>query len=440
MKNLRHSRCVIRRFIGLTFALLIFSGAAAVAQTNVAIEQLSFESAHIRVMLKHPVAGSTNFTLQGSSNLTSIANWSNLPGGTLTVLDGGHIEFRVPRPADPLQFFRVLATISTNDVDADGLPAIAEAGLGTDPNKVDTDGDGYSDGLEVIAGTNPLDPNSFPSSSRAAVAAFTNTVSVANETSGSLALNVVFDRPPTTNVLHYTINPRSTAVAGRDYQALSGTALVSGNVATIFIIPKDDLVVRGERSLLVDLMEVSGYRIGIRGSHSVRFVDDDAYWNGTLKDRYAERNFRLMLSRSNSVMQACFVAGEGQDGLPILNTNAPGSSISEGVIPAGCHTATVTTNTATLFSITSPELAAGSAGIFAGNASLARTFSLDSAAANTNHHIDEILIVGTYTERIGITNTVSSYLDQTNSGAFILVRELPGQTTVTNGLTLPPSP
>lgn len=32
----------------------------------------------------------------------------------------------------------------------------------TDPLNPDTDGDGYSDGIEIEAGTNPLDPNSYP--------------------------------------------------------------------------------------------------------------------------------------------------------------------------------------------------------------------------------------------------------------------------------------
>jgi pyocin large subunit-like protein len=31
-----------------------------------------------------------------------------------------------------------------------------------DPDKADTDGDGYSDGEEFNAGTNPLDPKSHP--------------------------------------------------------------------------------------------------------------------------------------------------------------------------------------------------------------------------------------------------------------------------------------
>jgi hypothetical protein len=48
------------------------------------------------------------------------------------------------------------------DTDGDGLSDSVERMLGTDPLNPDTDGDGYPDGLEVALGSNPLDPNSVP--------------------------------------------------------------------------------------------------------------------------------------------------------------------------------------------------------------------------------------------------------------------------------------
>ena len=52
------------------------------------------------------------------------------------------------------------------DMDFDGLPDGVEVNMyHTDPLAWDTDGDGYFDGVEIDAGTNPLDPNSFPVSS-----------------------------------------------------------------------------------------------------------------------------------------------------------------------------------------------------------------------------------------------------------------------------------
>ncbi len=53
-------------------------------------------------------------------------------------------------PASNLNFFQ--------DTDHDGLSNEEEKTLGTDPNNADTDGDGYSDGVEVESGYNPLKP------------------------------------------------------------------------------------------------------------------------------------------------------------------------------------------------------------------------------------------------------------------------------------------
>lgn len=46
--------------------------------------------------------------------------------------------------------------------DTDGLDDVEEQILGTDPLLQDTDGDGFSDGLEVRFGSDPLDPAAFP--------------------------------------------------------------------------------------------------------------------------------------------------------------------------------------------------------------------------------------------------------------------------------------
>jgi len=44
------------------------------------------------------------------------------------------------------------------DSDCDGLTNAEEKLYGTDPNNPDTDGDGYSDGVEVKSGYDPLKP------------------------------------------------------------------------------------------------------------------------------------------------------------------------------------------------------------------------------------------------------------------------------------------
>ncbi len=58
---------------------------------------------------------------------------------------------------------RVTASRYSSDPDRDGLSTRTEQRkTRTNPYKFDTDGDGFGDGAEVLAGSNPLDPNSTP--------------------------------------------------------------------------------------------------------------------------------------------------------------------------------------------------------------------------------------------------------------------------------------
>lgn len=59
-------------------------------------------------------------------------------------------------PADPEPV--VPAPVPSPDPDGDGLTSLQEEQIGSDPNKADTDGDGFNDGEEVNAGYNPVGP------------------------------------------------------------------------------------------------------------------------------------------------------------------------------------------------------------------------------------------------------------------------------------------
>ncbi|MEZ4322592.1 MAG: MopE-related protein [Myxococcota bacterium] len=62
---------------------------------------------------------------------------------------------------------RPLLVLPGADVDQDGLSAAQEAALGTDPLASDTDGDGFSDGLEAgFGGTDPTVPDPVPTEQR----------------------------------------------------------------------------------------------------------------------------------------------------------------------------------------------------------------------------------------------------------------------------------
>ena len=73
-----------------------------------------------------------------------------------------------------LDYVRLISGVGTTDSDADGLPDNVESetnlfvgprDTGSDPFEPDTDMDGFDDGVEILAGTNPVDDQSFPTGS-----------------------------------------------------------------------------------------------------------------------------------------------------------------------------------------------------------------------------------------------------------------------------------
>jgi len=61
------------------------------------------------------------------------------------------------------QYFSSLQYGAGDDPDGDRLTNAEELALKTDPSKADTDGDGFKDGVETTLHSDPLDPNSKPS-------------------------------------------------------------------------------------------------------------------------------------------------------------------------------------------------------------------------------------------------------------------------------------
>ncbi len=82
----------------------------------------------------------------------SSANYKQLI--TMTALDGTNT-------ADSKVVSEEAAKASKVDSDKDGLPDILEKYLGTNLNKKDTDGDGYSDYDELLKGSDPLGPGNL---------------------------------------------------------------------------------------------------------------------------------------------------------------------------------------------------------------------------------------------------------------------------------------
>ncbi len=90
---------------------------------------------------------------------------------------------------------------AVNDLDNDGLTNIQEYqvktsvfGESTDPNKIDTDGDGFTDKQEIDAGTNPLDAKDFPKSNKLKIMLFVFGIIILLGGFGYLGYRVVSQR------------------------------------------------------------------------------------------------------------------------------------------------------------------------------------------------------------------------------------------------------
>ena len=258
--------------------------------------------------------------------------------------------------------------------------------------------------------------------------------------------------------VNYTVNARSTASSPGDFQALSGSVMVSGTTGAIPITLVDDDMISAERLLILDLDPdpvAGGYRVGGRATHVVCLSDNDCYWNGVLRDDrveslgqesvgISERNFRLCVVRQSSGTSAVFVAGS-KDGLSA--PSGVGGSQSEGVIPvtpseewpAVAHDATIPgdpnpvadpdqrKDTSAHFKVVSPLLPAGTAGLIEGTAGLQRKLTLEATdAARIKSHT----IKGTFADVIasykdGQLDPAKTYLNRTRTGTFVLVKDIP---------------
>ena len=388
--------------------------------------------------------GSSNqFTLQKTIGLDA-ANWGNANDATLTSLGGNEYTFAVPRTSADKQFYRILGSLITGtvlDPDGDGLASTLEASFTTDktspeysdPDLFDTDGDGFSDGVEYAMDTEPNNSDSKPNTSTLPVVEFAASLSSAREGVGSHFIPLSISGNYSGQVF-FTVNPRSTvklAGADKDIEAIS---IGAGNGAIEVELVDDDNL-SSERLLILDLSVNPAYQRGGRATHVVCISENDAYWEGTLKDGSSERNFRLLVKHSPGGTSACFVAGSA-DG-----TTAPdgvSGSQSEGIIPAlpmNEWLATTAVNTASEFKVVSPAMPEGSTGVIQAGAKLQRILTLE---ASDDTLISANTIVGTYTDVVTSSKAATpakptpTYLDRTGTGTFQLFRALPTPASVSS--------
>ena len=427
-----------------TVLCAFFLGGSLLAPAKPVITDITVTNSEVTLLFEN-TDGSTQFTMQKNLGLDA-ANWANAPNATLTALGGNKYSFAVPRTSADKQFYRILASLVTGtalDPDGDGLASTLETSFTTDrtsplysdPNLFDTDGDGFSDGVEFAMGTLPNNPISKPDFASLPVVNFFEPFSEATEGVSPHQVKVV-GSGGYSGTIHYSINARSTAASPAEFTLGGGTVTMSGGVAMISVNLVDDLNFSPARLIMIDLSvdpPGNGYRASGAVTHVANLSDNDNYWTGALVDGDITRDFRLRICSGSTKMGVAFVAGMS-DGLPTPDGGL--SSQSTGVIPvtdlAGdpleVFIATGASSTATSFTATSPEMPVTTTGAFAG-VGLKRVLALNAnsvASAAAGHSVTPAVIVGTFTETIShATDPTVTYLDSVTTGNFVLARDQP---------------
>lgn len=424
---IRTARACALRLPAAVIALALTDSASA---QSLKVTGLTQAGNQVTITIQN-TGNSTGYRLEGSPSMAS-GTWNPVAGATFAPVAGqaGFFRTTVTRTVPGKLFYRVVgltSVITAEDSDGDGLTNTFEAAQGTNPNLSDTDGDGFSDGQEFSYGTNPLLASSKPVLATKPAVQFADQVSTGTEGS-PFTVQITLDKPYTGPVKYAVVPENSTATATGDFTAPGGTVNVSGTTATIPLTWNDDLILKTDRMLALDIVALGtdGYRTGGRSRHVIRLVENDAWWNGVCADTYAQRNFRLKLARNAAGLQVTFGSGPGNDGLPLLAGETAGnqSSLSEGIVPLGTFPGTVQFDTSAHFKITSPPMSVAASGITGPVTDMKRTIILESLpGAGSNDSIRPLQVIGRYTETL--TSVTAPHLNRSFTGGFAIGRELP---------------
>ena len=416
-------------------AVIALTLAATASAQSLKVTGLSQAGSQITITVQNTGA-STSFRLDGSPTMAS-GTWVPENGVAFAAVPGqaGFFRTTFTRTVPGKRFYRVVGLSSPttpDDTDGDGLTNTFEGTQGTNPNLADTDGDGFSDGQEFAYGTDPLLNTSKPVLATKPAVQFAELVSTGTEGS-AFTVQLTLDKPYTGAVKYVVVPVNSTATAPGDFTALSGTVNVAGTTASIPISWTEDLILKPDRVLALDVIALpaDGYRTGGKSRTVIRLAENDAWWNGVCTDTYAQRNYRVKMARNAAGLEVTFGSGPGNDGLPALAGETAGneSSQTEGIVPIGTFPGTVQFDTAAHFKITSAAMPVAASGITGPVTDMRRTVSLDALpAAGSFHSIAPTRLVGTYTETL--TSAAAPYLNRTFSGIFAMARELPTAATL----------
>jgi hypothetical protein len=417
----------------LAVLALLAAKPSAHAQQNIfEIDRLSYVAGHVTIeftdsrLLADP---NLAHALDYSEALGESASWTYIYTLGTTFSSLGSDRRMVTLPASNTNGFYRLGLDTDRDGLSDGLEAAA---LGTNPNLPDSDGDGYSDLIELANNTLPADASSRPLRGVQPSVQFTAPTSQTLEGAGTILIPVEFNTLYS-GQLYYSLSVMSTAANGVDFfAAQSGVLAVSGTKAVLPVDIRDDLEVEDIEAIVLELKDDAAgtYHTGAFSTHTVLVMDNDAHWSGLLESGVGQASFRVCVLRSNATVAALLVPS------PKSTTNHLGGQLIP-LPPAGQIGWPVTNLalTATQFTGESVPLPAGTSRLL-GQASLTRQMRFSAFPpppgetnvyylSKTNSTLGALVIGGEYREVLASEEAAASSLQFTNPGFFILAREAP---------------